>query len=39
MFGKCPNRTVVFSSAGMTGAENRRIPIIAVIFIFMVGLQ
>src|SRR6266496_2674104 len=36
MFGKCPNRIAVFSCANTNGDESKRIPIIAVIFIFIV---
>src|SRR5437879_5449051 len=37
MFGKCPNRTVVFSCAPTKG-ESRHIPIIAVMFVFILVL-
>jgi hypothetical protein len=37
MFGKCPNRTVVFSCAPTKG-ESRQIPIIAVMLVFILVL-
>src|SRR6266480_1936392 len=36
MFGKCPKRIVVFSSAVINDAQSKNIPIIAVIFIFII---
>src|SRR6516165_1222418 len=35
MFGKCPKRTVVFSWAPTNGVQQRNIPMIAVVIIFI----